>query len=86
MRRRNQPQKVCLLQLESTIQASNSSRVPVFRGQQALELFLRCYQLILWKQAHWLVAEKGHPAELEVLSRSAQIGDNVLMLYTDCHP
>ncbi|KAF2137147.1 uncharacterized protein K452DRAFT_362071 [Aplosporella prunicola CBS 121167] len=38
-------------------------------GRSALELYLYCYQLILWKQAHWLVHAKGQPAELEVVIR-----------------
>ncbi|KAK8172630.1 RNA polymerase I-specific transcription initiation factor Rrn7, partial [Phyllosticta citrichinensis] len=31
----------------------------------ALELYLHCYQLILWKQLYWLINTKGLPAELE---------------------
>ncbi|KAL1386596.1 RNA polymerase I-specific transcription initiation factor Rrn7 [Phyllosticta capitalensis] len=34
-------------------------------GREALELYLHCYQLILWKQSHWLINTKGLPAELE---------------------
>ncbi len=35
-------------------------------GAQAVELYLQCYQLVLWKQAYWLVHNKGYPPELEV--------------------
>ncbi|KAK7539352.1 RNA polymerase I-specific transcription initiation factor Rrn7 [Phyllosticta citribraziliensis] len=34
-------------------------------GREALELYLHCYQLILWKQLYWLINTKGLPAELE---------------------
>lgn len=36
-------------------------------GRDALELYLSCYQLILWKQCHWLVNVKGFPDELEII-------------------
>ncbi|KAK7566843.1 hypothetical protein IWX91DRAFT_267067 [Phyllosticta citricarpa] len=38
-------------------------------GREALELYLHCYQLILWKQSYWLVNTKGLPAELEHVVR-----------------
>lgn len=38
-------------------------------GSEARELFLECYQLILWKQCHWLVNIKGFPKELESVVR-----------------
>lgn len=38
-------------------------------GRPAIELYLQCYQLVLWKQAHWLVHEKCFPAELEEVIR-----------------
>ncbi|RDW91071.1 putative ubiquitin-60s ribosomal protein l40 fusion protein [Coleophoma crateriformis] len=38
-------------------------------GSEATELFLRCYQLILWKQCHFLVSVKGLPQELETAVR-----------------
>lgn len=38
-------------------------------GSEARELFLECYQLILWKQCHWLVNTKGFPTELETVVR-----------------
>lgn len=38
-------------------------------GREALELYLHCYQLILWKQSYWLINTKGLPAELEKLVR-----------------
>lgn len=41
-------------------------RTIVLRGRRGFELFLQCYQLILQKQVHWLINEKGFPAELEV--------------------
>ena len=39
--------------------------VLVLHGPKAFELYLQAYQLILWKQCHWLVHTKGFPAELE---------------------
>lgn len=30
---------------------------------------MQCYQLILWKQCHWLVTLKGFPEELETIVR-----------------
>lgn len=39
------------------------------RGKQARDLYLQCYQLILWKQCHWLVNKKGFPKELETVVR-----------------
>ncbi|KAH0538054.1 hypothetical protein FGG08_005316 [Glutinoglossum americanum] len=41
----------------------------VLHGKKGLELFLQCYQLILWKQVHWLIKEKGFPSELEIVTR-----------------
>lgn len=35
-------------------------------GPAAIRLYLQCYQLILWKQAYWLVHVKGYPEALEV--------------------
>lgn len=41
----------------------------VFSGKEANDLYLQCYQLILWKQCFWLVEEKGFPKELETVVR-----------------
>ncbi|KAG4035466.1 hypothetical protein MFRU_001g02350 [Monilinia fructicola] len=41
----------------------------VFGGRDATQLYLQCYQLILWKQTHWLVTVKGFPKELETVVR-----------------
>lgn len=41
----------------------------VFGGRDAIQLYLQCYQLILWKQTHWLVTVKGYPKELETIVR-----------------
>lgn len=41
----------------------------VLSGKQARELYLQCYQLILWKQCYWLVNVKGFPKELETVVR-----------------
>ncbi len=38
-------------------------------GSEARELYLHCYQLILWKQCHWLVSVKRFPPELETIVR-----------------
>ena len=38
-------------------------------GSEARELFLECYQLILWKQCHWLINIKGFPKDLETVVR-----------------
>lgn len=38
-------------------------------GRDARELYLQCYQLILWKQCFWLVNVKGFPKELETVVR-----------------
>lgn len=43
--------------------------VTTLTGRQAQELFLECYQLILWKQCSWLVSVKGFPKELETVVR-----------------
>lgn len=40
--------------------------VTEYYGSQAYQLFLEAYQLILWKQCHALIHQKGIPAELEV--------------------
>lgn len=37
-----------------------------YRGQRAYSLFLQIYQLILWKQCHALVHDRGFPAQFEV--------------------
>lgn len=39
----------------------------VLSGRDATDHYLQCYQLILWKQAHWLINSKGFPPELEVV-------------------
>ncbi|KAJ5052078.1 uncharacterized protein L3040_001838 [Drepanopeziza brunnea f. sp. 'multigermtubi'] len=39
----------------------------VLSGSEAKELYLQCYQLILWKQCHWLVTSRGLPEELQVV-------------------
>ncbi|KAH8659085.1 hypothetical protein BGZ60DRAFT_414514 [Tricladium varicosporioides] len=41
----------------------------ILRGRDAVSLYLECYQLILWKQCHWLVHTKRFPPELEVVVR-----------------
>lgn len=41
----------------------------IFSGREATELFLQCWQLILWKQVEWLVRVKGMPEELETVVR-----------------
>jgi RNA polymerase I-specific transcription initiation factor RRN7 len=41
----------------------------VFRGREATQLFLQCYQLVLWKQVKWLIDVKGLPDELETVVR-----------------
>lgn len=38
-------------------------------GSEARKLYLQSYQLILWKQCHWLVNVKGFPKELETVVR-----------------
>lgn len=35
-------------------------------GTKATELYLQCFQLVLWKQVSWLVKVKGYPGELQV--------------------
>lgn len=37
----------------------------VYRGSQALELYLQCYQLVLWKQCYALIHTIGFPTEFE---------------------
>ncbi|TGO24549.1 hypothetical protein BPAE_0100g00170 [Botrytis paeoniae] len=41
----------------------------VFGGRDATQLYLQCYQLILWKQTHWLMTVKGFSKELETIVR-----------------
>lgn len=41
----------------------------ILSGREAQELFVHCYQLILWKQCYWLVKAKGFPLELETVIR-----------------
>ncbi|KAH9204453.1 hypothetical protein DL95DRAFT_471482 [Leptodontidium sp. 2 PMI_412] len=41
----------------------------ILGGSDAKELYLQCYQLILWKQCHWLVTTLGLPGELRVIVR-----------------
>ena len=41
----------------------------VLSGREGRELYLECYQLLLWKQCHWLVSVKGFPSELETVVR-----------------
>ena len=41
----------------------------LYSGEDATNLYLECYQLILWKQCHWLVNAKGFPPELETIVR-----------------
>jgi len=39
----------------------------VLSGREAIDHYLQCYQLILWKQVYWLINAKGFPPELEVV-------------------
>jgi RNA polymerase I-specific transcription initiation factor RRN7 len=41
----------------------------VLSGREAQELYLQCYQLVLWKQCYWLVNVKRFPTELETVVR-----------------
>jgi RNA polymerase I-specific transcription initiation factor RRN7 len=41
----------------------------VLSGREATQLFLQCYQLVLWKQVKWLIDMKGLPSELETVVR-----------------
>jgi RNA polymerase I-specific transcription initiation factor RRN7 len=41
----------------------------LLRGRDATELYLQCYQLILWKQVQWLINSMGFPSELETVVR-----------------
>lgn len=41
----------------------------VYSGREAIQLFLQCYQLVLWKQVRWLIDVKGLPGELETVMR-----------------
>ncbi|KAH8597253.1 hypothetical protein B0O99DRAFT_618376 [Bisporella sp. PMI_857] len=41
----------------------------VYSGKEATNLYLECYQMILWRQCHWLVKMKGFPSELETVVR-----------------
>ncbi|GAB7337085.1 hypothetical protein MBLNU457_g2487t2 [Dothideomycetes sp. NU457] len=38
-------------------------------GRDALEHYLVCLQLIIWKQAHWMISQQGFPPELETIIR-----------------
>ncbi|KAJ4314959.1 hypothetical protein N0V94_006188 [Neodidymelliopsis sp. IMI 364377] len=54
-----------------------------FSGRQALDLYLKCLQLILRHQVWYLVKDRGLPAELEIVTldlwalRIAQFGDRI---------
>jgi RNA polymerase I-specific transcription initiation factor RRN7 len=39
------------------------------KGKEARVLFVCCWQLVLWKQVHWLIKQRGCPEELEVVVR-----------------
>lgn len=41
----------------------------VFSGDEAIDLYLQCFQLILWKQCHWMVTTKACPEELKTVVR-----------------
>ena len=41
----------------------------VYSGRKAFELYLQCYQLILWKQCYSLVSIKGFTPDLESVVR-----------------
>ncbi|KAI1625976.1 hypothetical protein EDD37DRAFT_324476 [Exophiala viscosa] len=41
----------------------------VLRGSKAYQLYLQCWQYILWKQCHTLVHQEGLPAELWTIVR-----------------
>ncbi|PVH85974.1 hypothetical protein DL98DRAFT_650478 [Cadophora sp. DSE1049] len=41
----------------------------ILGGSDAKELYLQCYQLILWKQCHWLVSTLGLPEDLRIIIR-----------------
>ena len=41
----------------------------VYTGKEASDLYLECYQLILWRHVYFLVHTKGFPAELETVVR-----------------
>ncbi|PYI04964.1 RNA polymerase I-specific transcription initiation factor Rrn7 [Aspergillus sclerotiicarbonarius CBS 121057] len=40
-----------------------------YRGRQAYSLFLQTYQLVLWKQCHALVQNRGFPSQFEAVVR-----------------
>ncbi|OOF97187.1 hypothetical protein ASPCADRAFT_165775 [Aspergillus carbonarius ITEM 5010] len=40
-----------------------------YRGRQAYSLFLQVYQLVLWKQCHALVQNRGFPSQFEAVVR-----------------
>ena len=44
-----------------------------FKGREAFDLYLQCYQLILRHQIWFMVHSKGLPAELEVRLRALSI-------------
>lgn len=45
---------------------NNADPGSVVSGTDAIQLYLQCTQLILWKQAYWLIHTKGYPEELLV--------------------
>lgn len=54
----------------------------VLEGAAALELFLKCYQLLLWKQTAWLIRHKKYPQELQDVVRN-QLWSRRLQLLED---
>ncbi|KAL1305368.1 hypothetical protein AAFC00_002262 [Neodothiora populina] len=38
-------------------------------GKRAFEHYLLCFQLVLWKQVHWLISVKSFPVEFETMVR-----------------
>ena len=48
---------------------TTTSNKPTLSGSDARELYLQCFQLILWKQCHWLIEVKNLPPELETVVR-----------------
>ncbi|KAL8660321.1 MAG: hypothetical protein Q9202_006663 [Teloschistes flavicans] len=47
--------------------AIEAKEAPLYRGSEALKLYLQSYQLILWKQCYALIHSLRLPAELEVV-------------------
>lgn len=41
----------------------------VYEGQQAVTLYVQCWQLVLRTQISWLIREQGLPIELETVAR-----------------